>query len=69
MEELGHEVSCVGVAKRYVDICDIFIIDRMDAHQAALIEKLGMRVVVTYRIMRRDEEIRKLAQEILRLDY
>lgn len=69
LEELGHEVSCVGVAKRYVDICDIFIIDRMDAHQAALIEKLGMRVVVTNTIMRSDEEKRKLAQEILSLDY
>ena len=69
LEELGHEVSCVGVAKRYVDICDIFIIDRMDAHLATLIEKLGMRVVVTNTIMGSDEEKRKLAQEILSLDY
>ena len=69
LRELGHEVSCVGVAKRYVDLCDVFIIDNVDADLASTIEKLGMRVVVTNTIMNNDQEKRTLAQEILSLDY
>ena len=69
LRELGHEVSCVGVAKRYIDLCDVFIIDNVDADLASTIEKLGMRVVVTNTIMNNDQEKRTLAQEILSLDY
>ena len=69
LRELGHEVSCVGVAKRYVDLCDVFIIDNVDANLASTIEKLGMRVVVTNTIMNNDQEKRTLAREILSLDY
>jgi len=69
LRELGHEVSCVGVAKRYVDLCDVFIIDNVDADLASTIEKLGMRVVVTNTIMNNDQEKRTLAREILSLDY
>ena len=68
LRELGHEVSCVGVAKRYVDLCDVFIIDNVDADLASTIEKLGMRVVVTNTIMNNDQEKRTLAREILSLD-
>ena len=69
LRELGHEVSCVGVAKRYVDLGDVFIIDNVDANLASTIEKLGMRVVVTNTIMNNDQEKRTLAREILSLDY
>ena len=69
LRELGHEVSCVGVAKRYIDLCDAFIIDNVDADLASTIEKLGMRVVVTNTIMNNDQEKRTLAREILSLDY
>ena len=69
LRELGHEVSCVGVAKRYVDLCDVFVIDNVDADLASTIEKLGMRVVVTNTIMNNDQEKRTLAREILSLDY
>ena len=69
LRELGHEVSCVGVAKRYIDLCDVFIIDNVDADLASTIEKLGMRVVVTNTIMNNDQEKRTLAREILSLDY
>ena len=69
LRELGHEVSCVGVAKRYIDLCDVFIIDNVDAKSASTIEKLGMRVVVTNTIMNNDQEKRTLAREILSLDY
>ena len=27
LEELGHDVSCVGVARHYQGLCDIFVID------------------------------------------
>ena len=69
LRELGHEVSCVGVAKRYVGLCDVFIIDSVDVDLASSIEKLGMRVVVTNTIMNNDQQKRTLAQEILSLDY
>ena len=69
LRELGHEVSCVGVAKRYVEVCDVFIIDNLDVDLASSIENLGMRVVVTNTIMNNDKEKTSLAQEILSLDY
>ena len=57
------------MAKRYVGLCDVFIIDSVDVDLASSIEKLGMRVVVTNTIMNNDQQKRTLAQEILSLDY
>jgi LPPG:FO 2-phospho-L-lactate transferase len=39
------------VAELYRDFVDVFILDRVDARQAAKVEALGMRVVVTDTIM------------------
>jgi LPPG:FO 2-phospho-L-lactate transferase len=67
MAELGHEVSCVGVAREYQGFCDLFVIDEQDAHLAQEIEKLGMKPVVTSIIMKTEVDKIALAQHILSL--
>jgi LPPG:FO 2-phospho-L-lactate transferase len=51
MKSLGMRVSALGVAELYRDFVDVFVLDRADAAQAAGVEKLGMRAVVTDTIM------------------
>ena len=65
MEELGHDVSCLGVARIYADICDTFVIDQQDADLASEIENLGLNVVVAPTIMNNDADKMALAQRIL----
>ena len=67
LEELGHDVSCLGVAKQYQGLCDVFWIDEIDRHHADAIGKLGMRVEVTPTIMVTDEDKVRLATHICRL--
>ena len=67
LEELGHDVSCVGVAGRYVGLCDIFIIDEVDRAATARIEALGMRVEVTDTIMNTEQDKVRLAKFICEL--
>ncbi len=51
MKSLGMRVSALGVAELYRDFVDIFVLDRVDAGQAARVEALGMRAVVTDTVM------------------
>src|SRR5207253_10493622 len=51
MKSLGMRVSALGVAELYRDFVNVFVLDRADAGQAAGVEKLGMRAVVTDTIM------------------
>ena len=51
LRELGHEVSVVGVARLYRDLCATLIIDTVDAHLAAAVEAEGIRAVVAPTIM------------------
>lgn len=67
MAELGHEVSCVGVARQYRGLCDIFLIDRQDAHLAPSIAELGMRPAAAPIIMQSEADKIALAELILRL--
>ena len=67
LEELGHDVSCVGVARQYRGLCDIFLIDEVDHAHADAISSLGMRVEVTSTIMTTDEDKVRLADHICRL--
>ncbi len=67
MAELGHEVSCVGVAREYQGFCDLFVIDEQDAHLAQEIEKLDMKPVVTSIIMTTEADKIALAQHVLSL--
>ena len=67
LEELGHDVSCLGVARQYQGLCDVFLIDEVDRHHADAIGKLGMRVEVAPTIMVTDEDKVRLATHICRL--
>ena len=40
---LGHEASALGVARLYADLCDVFVLDTVDADLAPAVEALGLR--------------------------
>ena len=65
--ELEHDVSCLGVARQYQGLCDIFLIDGVDRCYAEGISNLGMRVEVAHTIMTTDEDKVRLATHICRL--
>ncbi|HEX3264239.1 MAG TPA: 2-phospho-L-lactate transferase [Candidatus Limnocylindrales bacterium] len=65
LASLGHEASALGVARQYTGIADAFVIDAVDAGQAAAIEELGMDVLVTETIMSDDAGRVRLATEML----
>jgi len=65
LAQLGFEVSALGVAQMYQDICATFVIDPADREQAEAIEALGMNVVVCPTIMSSLEDKERLAREIL----
>ena len=65
--ELGHDVSCVGVAKEYSGICDIFVIDEVDRCHVDTINDLGMRAEVAQTVMEADEDKLALANRICQL--
>ncbi len=65
MAELGLEVSPVTVAAYYQDFLDGFVLDAVDAGQAARIEALGPRVLVADTVMRTPDDRARLACEVL----
>ena len=64
LAELGHDVSCLGVASQYRDLCDIFVVDEVDRHHSDGISSLGMRVEVAPTVMDTDEDKVRLATQI-----
>ena len=64
MGELGIESSCVGVASQYKGLCDIFVLDDVDADRAGDVETLGMRAAVTNTMMVTDDDKVRLAEYI-----
>ena len=64
LKELGHQVSCTGVAQQYIGLCDLFVIDEVDSDQAPAIEELGMRVAVAPTIMSTEDDKVRLASHI-----
>ena len=67
MAELGKEVSCVQVAREYLDICDVLVIDVQDEALAPQIQEMGITPLVTSTIMNTSEDRIALAKEILSL--
>ena len=65
MAPLDIEVSSVGVARAYRDVCATMVIDRVDAADRARIEALGVRVVVTDTLMRDARVAAALARDTL----
>ena len=67
MRELGHPVSSVGVARKYVGLCDHFIVDNADANESVSIQALGMKAHATNTIMNTTDDKETLARYVLRL--
>lgn len=67
LREMGADVSALGVARQYADICDVFVIDKQDTELANDIESLGMNVVVTDTVMNSKQDKVTLAKAILEL--
>lgn len=65
MLELGFEVSALGVARMYRDICGRIIADEVDAPLRKSIEELSVEVSVTGTVMRTDEDKVRLASYAL----
>ena len=52
LQELGHEVSALAVARQYQGLVDGFVLDHEDAGLAPAVEALGMRALITDTLMR-----------------
>lgn len=65
MTPLGIEVSSLGVARHYRDLCGTIVIDDVDAHLAPEIAALGVRCVVTDTMMRDQAIAAALAERAL----
>jgi len=65
MAPLDMEVSSVGVARAYRDVCATVVIDQVDADDRQRIEALGVRVVVTDTLMRDARVAAALARDTL----
>ena len=63
---LGREVSPRGVARSYLGLVDVFVLDRADAAWAPRVEALGMRTLVTDTLMTSPARAARLAREVLR---
>jgi LPPG:FO 2-phospho-L-lactate transferase len=67
LAQLGHDVSALGVARMYHDICGTFVIDPVDGAQRSAIESLGLEVVTHPTVMRTVEDKDLLARKIVQL--
>ncbi len=65
MQTLGHEVSALGVARLYVGMVDVFVLDEVDRALAADVEDLGMQAVVTDTMMTSGDRRLALASTVL----
>lgn len=68
LAELGEDVSCVGVARRFVGLGDVFVIDEVDAAAAPAIAALGWRPVTAPTLMHSEADKVELARRVLALD-
>jgi LPPG:FO 2-phospho-L-lactate transferase len=62
---LGHEPTALGVARLYADLCDVFVLDAVDAELAPAVEALGLRPLVADTIMTDDASRARLAGVVL----
>jgi LPPG:FO 2-phospho-L-lactate transferase len=65
MQELGAEVSCVGVAKKYAGLIDGLVIDGVDEGLADAILACGIKPLATKSLMRSLQDRIDLAQQTL----
>ena len=67
MQELGADVSVVGVAREYRDICDVLALDSQDADLADAVRAEGVDAAVMPTIMQTDDDKVQLAEGVLAL--
>jgi LPPG:FO 2-phospho-L-lactate transferase len=67
MRQLGEEASAAGVARRYQDFLDIFVVDRRDEHLQTQIESLGMEVRIEQTVMDSMEARITLARRLVEM--
>lgn len=67
LAQLGFEVSALGVARLYRDVCAALVLDPLDAAQAPALASLAMRAVVYPTVMRTLEDKERLAAKILEI--
>ena len=67
MQNLGLEVSPLGVAQLYKGFLEGFVIDDVDKSSKSRIERLGMKVTTTRTIMDSDEAKARLAKDTISL--
>lgn len=65
LRELGEEATCVGVARRLAGLCDVLVIDRVDAGLAEAVRAAGPEPAVRDTIMATDADKQRLAREVL----
>ena len=65
LRELGHDVSCVGVAAFYQGLVGTMIIDEVDATLAPAVAATGCEVRVTTTVMADPAHAAALAREVL----
>ena len=65
LAQLGHEVSALGVARIYQDICGTLVIDPVDSAQSSAIESLDVEVIIHPTVMRNTEDKELLARRIV----
>ena len=67
MQELGADVSAVGVAREYREICDVLVLDSQDADLEGAVGAEGVGAAVMPTIMETDEDKVQLAERVLAL--
>ena len=67
MEELGTDVSAVGVAREYREICDVLVLDSQDENLADAVGAEGVEAAVMPTIMQTDADKVRLAVGVLEL--
>lgn len=65
LRSLGHEATALGVARFYVDVADLFVLDVIDAALEAEVRSLGPDVLVTDTIMTDDAARERVAAAVL----
>ncbi len=66
MKSMRLRPAAAEVARLYADFVSVFVLDEVDQKQAVLVEKLGMRPVVTNTVMRGLRERKSLARVVVR---
>jgi LPPG:FO 2-phospho-L-lactate transferase len=63
--ELGVQPSALAVSKHYGSLLQGFVLDTVDAEQESAVYRLGIQPYVTNTLMKRREDRRRLAEEVL----